>query len=217
MQHKCILCGSSTRIIHHPEIGDFHYCSFCEFIAKDKNQIISRYKELQRYNEHHNSIADPLYVAYFKQFLTEAVFPYVQRGKQGFDFGSGPSPVLAQILKRDYGYQMDVYDLFYANNKSYVDKKYDLITSTEVVEHLSDPLKAFTLFVQLLKPKGILAIMTMFHHNNDDAFLKWHYIRDLSHIAFYTPKTMEYLANKVGLKMIYTNDVRYSTFVLDVL
>lgn len=215
MEHNCIICGSSTRIINHPKIANFYYCSECDFIAKDNQQLISKQQELQIYERHNNSIDDPVYVEYFNCFLKDAVFPYAKTGKQGFDFGSGPSPVLAQMLRRDHDYQMDIYDPFYAPDKTYIGKKYDLITSTEVVEHLSDPLVAFRLFAELLKPNGVLAIMTLFHQNNEQTFLKWHYVRDLSHIAFYTAKTMEKIAEKVGLKMIYTNDVRYTTFVLD--
>ena len=215
MEHKCIICGSSTRVIHHPKIADFHHCPTCDFIAKDKQHLISKQEEFEIYERHHNSIDDPVYVEYFNRFLLDAVFPFVQVGKQGFDFGSGPSPVLAQILKRDHDYQMDIYDLFYAPSKTYIDKQYDLITATEVIEHLADPLKTFRILAQLLKPNGILAIMTLFHHNDDKTFLTWHYIRDHSHISFYTPKTMEYIAEQVGLKMIYTNDLRYTTLVLD--
>ena len=215
MAHKCIICGSSTRIINHPKTADFYYCSTCDFIAKDDQQLISKQQELQIYERHNNSIDDPVYVEYFNRFLKDAVFPFVNNGKLGFDFGSGPSPVLSQILKRDHDYQMDIYDPFYAPDKTYIGKKYDLITSTEVVEHLSDSLMTFRLFVKLLKPNGVLAIMTLFHQQDDEAFLKWHYVRDHSHIAFYTAKTMAYIAKEVGLKMIYTNDCRYTTFVLD--
>lgn len=39
--------------------------------------------------------------------------------KSGLDFGSGPSPVLAMIMERDYGFDMDIYDLFYSPEKPY--------------------------------------------------------------------------------------------------
>lgn len=215
LSHRCVLCSSDTKKIHHPKIITYHYCSNCELIAKDEEDIISKEEELNIYNNHENSIEDPRYVGYFYNFLNDAVFPYVKNGKQGLDFGSGPSPVLAQILERNHDYKIEIYDLFYAPEKVYKGKKYDLVTSTEVVEHLKNPLEYFKLFSKLLKPEGILSIMTLFHKNDESTFLDWHYIRDWSHISFYTPKTMEYLAKEAGLKIIYTDNNQYTTFVLD--
>lgn len=123
MAHQCIICGSSTRIINHPKIADFYYCLTCDFIGKDDQQLISKQQELQIYERHNNSIDDPVYVEYFNRFLKDAVFPFVNHGKHGFDFGSGPSPVLSQMLKRDHDYQMDIYDPFYAPDKTYIGKK----------------------------------------------------------------------------------------------
>ena len=57
--------------------------------------------------------------------------------------------------------------------------------------------------------------MTLFHNSDEEHFWKWHYIRDKSHISFYTPKTMEMIAQMIGLKMIFTNHVRYTTFRID--
>lgn len=168
--------------------------------------------ELQIYNNHNNSIDDPRYVAYFKRFLDDAVIPFCGGGRKGLDFGSGPSPVLAEILERDYGYSMDIYDLFFASDRVYEDKRYDLVTSTEVVEHLENPMDHFQLFRNLLKEDGLLAIMTQFHPKDDDEFMEWHYIRDKSHISFYTPKTMAIIGKLIGLKIVYTDDIRYTSY-----
>lgn len=214
----CIICGGKTSIIHHPKIADYHFCNNCEFIRKEESFIISKEEELKIYNNHNNSIEDPRYVEYFYKFLDAAVFPYVQDVQEALDFGSGPSPVLAQILEGNHGYKVDIYDLFYAPEKVYKGKKYDLVTSTEVVEHLKDPMEYFELFKSLLKEDGVLAVKTLFHKydkKDEDKFLNWHYIRDWSHISFYTAKTMEYIAEKVGLKIIYTDKAEYTTFVLD--
>lgn len=216
IDNSCVLCGTGgMKRIHHPKIADYNYCSNCELISKDEDHIVSKEDELNIYNNHNNSIEDPRYVEYFYRFLNSSVFPYVSGGKEGLDFGSGPSPVLAKILKGNHEYDMDIYDLFYSPKKVYKGKKYDLVTSTEVAEHLKNPLEYFELFASLLKDDGILAVMTLFHENDKSAFLDWHYIRDWSHISFYTPRTMEYIAKKVGLKIIYTDNIRNTSFVLD--
>ncbi len=215
MNPECKICHGSTEKFSHPKIGDFFHCTRCEFISKDERQILPQNEELQLYERHENSIDDPDYVAFFQRFLEDAVFPYENGGSKGFDFGSGPSPVLAQLLERYHDYDMDIYDIYYAPEKVYTGKKYDLITCTEVAEHLENPVRYFRLFAALLKPGGILSVMTLFHNNDEEDFTGWYYMRDLTHISFYTPETLRYIAEETGLEMIHTDGVRYATFRLE--
>jgi hypothetical protein len=212
MKHLCKICSNLTREIHHKTFGTYHLCDYCDFISKDKEDHVSTQAQHTIYDSHHNSIDDPTYVAYFNHFLSIAVFPFVNNGKAGLDFGSGPSPVLAQMLTDTYGYTMDIYDLFYSPHKSYINKTYDLITVTEVVEHLENPLDYLSLFRDHLNENGILSIMTQFHHNNDEDFLDWHYIRDRSHISFCNECTFEIIAKKLDLNIIYSDHKKFVTF-----
>lgn len=129
--------------------------------------------------------------------MFHAILNYCSNGRNGFDFGSGPSPVLAMILERNYHFSMDIYDLFYSPHKIYESQKYDLVTVTEVIEHLLNPLQYFHLFKILLKEDSILRIMTLFHPKDRGIFVEWHYVRDMSHISFYTPKTMKLSLKKL--------------------
>jgi hypothetical protein len=208
IRDKCKVCNSNTTIISHPKFGDYYYCENCEFIAKRDLNKLDKGEKL-RYCKHNNSIENKGYVDYLYKFIEVAVLPYVGDGRQGLDFGSGPSPVLAMLLEKKQNFRMDIYDYFFSPIKIYIGKKYDLVTSTEVVEHLNDPLQYFDLFSRLLKSNGILVLMTQFHKNDKDHFFKWPYIRDKSHVSFYTLKTMEYIAAKVGLKIIYTDNEKY--------
>jgi len=213
MNKQCKICGEETREIMNEKLGVvFYYYDACEFISKDAEIKLTREEELALYETHENSIDDPTYVAYFKKFLNAAVLDYCTLPGKGLDFGSGPSPVLGMILERDYDFLMDIYDLYYSPEKTYEHKKYDLVTATEVVEHLKYPLEYFKLFESLLKDDGILSIMTLFHARDDAAFENWHYLRDITHISFYTQKTLESIAKMVGLEIIYTNEKRYTTF-----
>lgn len=213
MNENCKICGFKTREIRQKKFGITYYvCDQCEFISKDNNARISPKEELVIYSRHNNTIEDPRYVAYFVQFIEAAVMPYCKSGKKGLDFGSGSSPVLAMILEKNYDFKMDIYDLFYAPEKIYENQKYDLVTSTEVVEHLPDPLTYFRQFKELLNDGGLLSIMTIFHPKDDAAFLNWHYMRDMSHISFYTPKTMAVIAEIIGLKIVYCNGQRFTSF-----
>jgi hypothetical protein len=212
MKNMCKICSNMTREIHQKTFGIYHVCDLCGFISKDKEDHVSAQAQHTIYDSHHNSIEDPVYVAYFNHFLSEAVFPFVNEGRYGLDFGSGPSPVLAQMLTDTYGYMMDIYDLFYSPHKSYINKTYDLITVTEVVEHLENPLDYLSLFRDHLNENGILSIMTQFHHNNDEDFLDWHYIRDRSHISFCNERTFEIIAEMLNLNIIYSDHKKFVTF-----
>lgn len=209
---KCKICGHDTISYKHPRFDMlFHECSFCEFIFKDEKNYVSKEKEIKKYDEHQNSIQDLGYVNFLTDFIESAVWPFVKKGKI-LDFGSGPNPVLAALLKDVYHFDVDIYDLYYASNKIYQNQFYDLITSTEVIEHLKHPLEAFQLFHKHLKTNGILSIMTLFHPNNKDLFFEWHYIRDATHVSFFTSKTLRYIAQLFNFDFIDTNDYRYAVF-----
>ena len=49
---------------------------------------------------------------------------------QGLDFGCGPGPCLSVMLE-EQGHSLQLYDLYYANNRLLVNTEYDFITATE--------------------------------------------------------------------------------------
>ena len=215
--NSCRVCGYiTTEWTHLRMASKYFYCNHCEFISKDETMRVTPDQAFNIYNTHKNDTDDQRYVSNLHKFLKEAVFPYSNGLKNGFDFGSGPDPVLSQLLTRDYGYEMDIYDLYYAPDRINFGKKYDLVTSTEVAEHIPDPLNYFRQLKSLLTDTGTLAIITQFHQNNSLHFSDWHYVRDKSHISFYTEKTMKTIAQKVGLKVVFTNRTQYATFVKDI-
>ena len=122
------------------------------------------------------------------------------------DFGCGPGPALSVMMEQQ-GRQMDLYDPFYYNDPSVFDKKYDFICATEVVEHLHNPNKEFAALFKMLRQNGWLGIMTKLVID-ENAFKKWHYIRDMTHICFYGRSTFEYLAQRFNAEIDFVaNDV----------
>jgi 2-polyprenyl-3-methyl-5-hydroxy-6-metoxy-1,4-benzoquinol methylase len=95
--------------------------------------------------------------------------------------------------------------LFYFPTKIYESKKYDLILSTEVIEHLKNPLAMLEEILEHIKQNGYLVLMTAFHPKKNEEFLKWWYIRDITHIGFFTIKTFEFLAKKYNLEILKYN------------
>ncbi len=182
-----------------------YHCKACEFIFKDEEAIISDDKELKVYQQHNNTEENLGYVAMFQDFIDKTITPHRAQIKTVLDFGSGPNPVLAKILERN-GFETDYYDKFFSPEKVYADKRYDLITSTEVLEHIGDIQEVMTLFSQQLNAGGYLALMTQFHPNEQEAYLNWWYRRDPTHIVFFRPKTFALLAEQHSFSLRYHDD-----------
>ena len=209
----CKICGAKTRKFYDKQFDDdYFYCEVCEFIAKDEAKIVTVETEKEKYDEHNNTYENEGYVNMFRGFLDTSVMPFVTLGKEGLDFGSGPGPVLSQLLTKEYGYDMTIYDLFYAPDTSYKNRQYDLLTCTEVVEHLKNPLDYFKHFKSLVRSGGVIGIMTLWHPKNDEVFCDWHYRRDVTHISFFTPKTMAKIAELLDLEFLYHDEKRCCSF-----
>jgi len=147
----------------------------------------------------------------FETFIAAAVRPFATPGAKVLDFGSGPEPVLREILTQQ-GYRADCYDPFFAPALPQC-SPYDLITCTEALEHVYKPWKTWQLMLSLLAPSGTIAVMTHFHPGAE-SIAKWWYIRDTTHVVFYSEKTFAWLAAEFGLAIEYSDGVK--TIVLKV-
>jgi SAM-dependent methyltransferase len=197
---KCLLCEGATSAFDDPQLGiTYHQCDQCELIFKDPSHFPTVSREKAQYDHHNNSLDNEGYVQMFETFIGFALQEAIP--KTALDFGSGPTPVLAALLSRRT-IQTDHFDPIYA--PTLPDHTYDLITSTEVFEHLHDPHTTLKQIIQRLNKEGYLAIMTQFHPNNRDQFLKWWYRRDPTHVLFFRPKTFATIAQKY--KFAYIDD-----------
>jgi hypothetical protein len=200
--NHCKICLGETVLFRDKKFNiDYYICSYCEYIFMDERVIVSPEQEVARYKEHNNTMENEGYVNMFNKFLKITVDPYADRIKTALDFGSGTCPVLASILQQK-GFEVDYYDLYFAPEKIYENKSYDLITATEVFEHLQDPLQTAKLLKKHLNNGGILAIMTLFHPGDAVSFSNWWYRRDSTHISFFRPRTFTVLAGLIGLKVL---------------
>jgi SAM-dependent methyltransferase len=155
-------------------------------------------QEKARYLLHENSLDNKGYVEMLEGFIAQAVLPYKTSGK-ALDFGCGPRPVLAELLRRR-GFIVDTYDLYFEAGPVLEGQTYDVITATEVFEHLKEPMATLEMLVGLLRPGGIIAIMTLLHRQDIEAFKNWWYPSDPTHVAFYCEKTLGLMARKAGLE-----------------
>ena len=190
----CPLCGENDPA---PYFKDktrvFLSCPACCLVFVPKAFHLTREAEKREYDLHTNDPADPGYC----RFLSRLGHPLLERlppEQQGLDFGCGPGPALHRLFKA-HGHTVDLYDPFYADNTDLFSKTYDFITATEVVEHLHRPGRVFDRLFSLLRPKGWLGIMTKLVRDQA-AFSRWHYIRDLTHVCFYSPATFTCIAQR---------------------
>lgn len=207
----CKICGSSD--LRELELKDkYYYCNNCEAIFINQKEIVAPSKEKERYEGHDNNHQNEGYVKMFEEFIDNVIDPNLdlEAGDQVLEFGCGPGPVLADLLE-EKGAEVDRYDPYFFPEKVFEQKNYDLITSTEVFEHFSDPLKEMNLLDSHLKNGAYLAVMTSFHPGPNE-FEDWWYKWDPTHIVFYNQRTFEYLAFQFDLEIVYTDKQNYILF-----
>ncbi len=188
----CPLCGCSyTDSWHQDKHREYVKCRECELVFVPPVWHLSSEDEQAYYDLHDNNVDDPGY----RRFLSRVYQPVAERVNtcaKGLDFGCGPGPALATMFM-EAGHCMSVYDLYYADNPEVLETSYDFITCTEVAEHLANPGEVLTRLVNMLRPGGVLGVMTKLV-KDQEAFSRWHYIRDPTHITFFSEKTFRWFA-----------------------
>ncbi len=183
----CPLCGKAGGhgLFFEDKFRPYYRCPRCGLIFVPSPWQVSAEREKARYDQHNNDPADRGYREFLGRiipFMEEFLTP---RCRKGLDFGCGPGPVLAEMLEKK-GYAMETYDLYYRNDPAVLkDGAYDFVTATEVIEHLADPGSMVDRLLSLVRPGGILALMTRFFEEETD-FKTWFYKDDETHISFFS-------------------------------
>ncbi len=194
----CPLCkNQKTSHFHESENRIYMQCKNCDLVFVPSKYFINQSEEKAKYDNHQNTPQNQGYVDFLDRLLTP-LQTYLPKEAKGLDFGSGPGPTLSLIMA-ERGFSMDIYDYFYAKDPTVFEKQYDFITSTEVIEHLYNPLFELQRLWRCLKPNGVLGLMTAFRVED---FARWYYKRDLTHIHFFTPKTFTWIAQKLDAELI---------------
>ncbi len=200
----CPLCShENTNHFHKDDFREYLTCSVCDLAFAHPDSWLSRDEEFKRYELHENNLEDPGY----RNFLTKMCEPMLQRiqpKSKGLDFGSGPGPLL-KLMFEEQGHEISIYDTFYAPDTSVFNTSYDFITTTEAAEHLHNPLEELDRLWTSLKAGGFLGIMTSLRMPPLN-FTTWHYIKDETHVIFFSPKTMKWLADHWNAKLEIISD-----------
>ncbi len=166
-------------------------CDRCQARGLNPAHYPDAATERAEYDKHENDIHDTGY----RGFLDRLATPLRARltpGARGLDYGCGPGPALAHML-REAGHDIAIYDPFYAPDAAMLNTRYDFITCTETAEHFHTPAEEFDRLGGMLRPGGWLALMTTFQ-TEDARFATWHYRMDPTHVVFYRAATLGRIA-----------------------
>lgn len=203
----CPLCHSEQYGVFVEDKNRCYFrCQQCALIFADPEAQLSPEQEKAVYDQHQNNPDDMGY----RQFLGRLATPLVEclpaGPLDGLDFGSGPGPTLS-IMLDEMGYNMAIYDPYFAPDPSVLTRQYDFVTCTEAIEHFNQPAKEWGLLLSMIKPGGWLGLMTKLA-TDAEAFTRWHYKNDPTHVSFFSRDTFRFLAQRDGLEVEFVgNDV----------
>ena len=199
MNHSCPLCSSKTALFYKSEKHAFGICENCKLLSRPESNLLNTQAEKARYDNHENTEHSEGYKKFVSPIVQEVLANF-NKDSHGLDFGSGPLSVIVAMLN-EQDFNCDSYDLFYKNEPSLLEKKYDYITSCEVIEHFRNPKKEFEMLKNILNPNGKLICKTAPYDSSID-FGAWYYKNDPTHISIFQNKTFEWIAKNIGFSSV---------------
>ncbi|MFC6635395.1 class I SAM-dependent methyltransferase [Microbulbifer taiwanensis] len=203
LSFNCPLCRHlAAQLYHRDKFRSYYQCANCALVFVPPEFHLSPDEERAYYDLHENSLQDEGY----RRFLGRCVTPLLNElrpGSEGLDFGCGPAPLLAQMLT-EAGHRVELYDTYFAPNAGAMRREYDFIVSTEVIEHLSAPREELQHLWGILRPGGMMALMTKLVLS-PERFTNWHYIRDPTHICFFSQQTFRWLAGQLQAELQFAD------------
>ncbi|WP_246722870.1 class I SAM-dependent methyltransferase [Aliikangiella sp. G2MR2-5] len=214
--------NAECDLYHQDKRRSYYQCARCMLVFVPACYHLCAVDEKAEYDKHQNNPDDPGY----QRFLSRVTFPLFERVKlkekescsetisiidcgseagvgstkiRGLDFGCGPGPAISVMAEREH-LRVDNYDLYYFSEPGLLQKQYDFITMTEVIEHLASPMMVLKQLDAMLKPEAILAIMTK-RVTDQKAFSGWHYKNDPTHICYYSEATFAWIGQELGWRL----------------
>lgn len=192
---ECILCGSNTASFKNWRNLEYLKCRGCSSVLLNPKNYVNAKEEKERYQEHNNDVNDKRYQKFVYPIVKEILFDYKEEDI-GLDFGAGTGPVISKLLK-DKGYNIKIYDPFFANYPDLLEDKYDYIACCEVMEHFHNPRAEFHLMKSMLNLGGTIYLKTSLYDEDID-FIKWNYKDDQTHVFFYHRDALEWIKTNIG-------------------
>jgi len=203
----CNICSEDMSIhdkalVLNKYVVTYYYCSRCGFIQTEEPYWLSESysKPISKSDTGiiMRNFANAENLLLFLKFVSKGVY---------LDFGGGHG-ILTRIM-RDYGFDFYHYDK-YAENifaigfEGNLDKNYKVITAFENFEHFVNPLNEIE---RLIDISDTLYFTTLLLPTPPPLTKNWWYYApgDGQHIAFYSRKTLEYIARKCNMFLLSNN------------
>ncbi len=194
---NCLICSSNAIFYTKDKKRNYFLCEPCQLIFVPRSELISEADERSRYELHDNDEQNLSYANYLDE-ICHHIYPLIEKGKNGLDFGSGKSKIMSDLLSQRE-LTIDSYDIFFHPNEEIWLKKYDFIILSEVIEHLRDPLLTMKNIRSILSGDGKLFIKTNLFEFETQNFLTWYYKNDPTHIQFFSWHALEELGRRFNL------------------
>jgi SAM-dependent methyltransferase len=207
--HICNLCGFNkvNPLIIPNDKRIYYYCSECCLIFVDTVCHLDKEMEKKILSSQNQSIDKAEYVEYVNQII-QMVLPYINEENIGLDYGCGPSPTLTYLLEKE-----NITCFNNDNNFGYTHpyKEYDFIFAIECLEKFKEPDKEFDKILTLLKPGGILGVMTE-TYPEINRFRFWHNRQDRIHVSYYHRNTISYFMDNKDLELLVSDEEKSFIF-----
>lgn len=194
----CPLCEDSQIHFHFEDkLRAYFKCNSCFLIFVEQENLLELSDEKKIYDLHENDPSD----VHYQNFMNRILLPFSKYIKgEGLDFGCGPGPIISTMINSNEATIYE-YDPIFKNHLELLERRYDFLISTEVIEHIYNSKKDFELMLSLLKPLGALGIMTSFYPDDMKLFKSWGYKNDPTHVRFFNERTFEWIAKKYDLDL----------------
>ncbi|MBL0061921.1 MAG: class I SAM-dependent methyltransferase [bacterium] len=201
---NCPLCnGNSIKHIGDLASRPSSRCGTCDLLFVHPDFHLLPEMELQRYLTHRNNRDDSGYLVFLERLIAPLVAS-VTPGSEILDFGSGPTPVMAELM-RERGYRVEIYDPFFSVDINVLDRTYDAVACCETAEHFRFPIDDWSKIMKCMRSGSMLGVMTLMYNDEMD-LNRWWYAQDPTHICFYSVRTMEWIAAHFGLQLEIISD-----------
>lgn len=197
---SCPLCESpDLKVFDRDKFRSYHLCATCQLISVPRTELISPDEEKARYDLHEND-GNEEYRTYLSG-VADLLLPRIEASSSGLDFGCGKSLLMEKILE-GHGHTVESYDLYFHPKDSVLEKKFDFILLSEVIEHLANPRDVMTDLRSRLNEGGKIFLKTKLYPPDLLAFSSWSYKRDRTHIQFFNYDSLKKLGEIIDLPQL---------------
>lgn len=216
-----------------PEHYDIVYCSNCGFIFSDTKWTQKDYdkyysttqKYLYMYSDKHGGVSEEEAKKYNKQI--DRIEKYVNKDANILEIGCGKGGLLMNLKKRGFnnlcGLDVSSFhkNILIENNIDYIsssffdihkiDKKFDCIISSQVIEHIYDLKSLVNNIYNILNDNGIIYIDVPNSSEYSSHFIKPFHYFDIEHINHFDINSI----SNLFIKFEMLNNGWYSEQIID--